>query len=100
MWRDLFDSSRNRGRGGEDGARGASAQAVVRGSRAGRLGDAAQDPERRPVESGPVEEEQRVKPSPTGAEDVRDALSASDVSRETWLPPAEEAWQEPTAADT
>jgi chromosome partitioning protein len=44
-----------------------------------------------------------VKPPPTGAEGARDGSpspSPSDVSRETWQPPVEEAWQEPAVADT
>jgi len=44
-----------------------------------------------------------VKPRPSGEAKASGATPANaprNVSRETWLPPAEEAWTEPTAADT
>jgi chromosome partitioning protein len=104
MWRELFDSTRNRSRGGEVRPVGSGPTIDVGADRNGRTEHVREDARQTVATGEPAdEEEERVKPPPAGAEDARDtspATSPARVSRETWMPPVQEEWKEPTVADT
>ena len=120
MWRELFESARNRGRGGEIDS-GSGLPAVETGGQErsdrgiesdgqersdGGVKPAGHEPRnagRTITTAESVDEEEQVTPPPRGAGEAPDAQppkSSPNVSRETWQPPVEEAWKEPTAADT
>src|ERR1700709_1101449 len=97
MWRDLLDSARNRGRGGEREAASRSGQQERHPA-----AEASTTPGSTSTTAGRADEENQVKPRQIRDENAPGAAASTtrNVSRETWLPPAAEAWQEPTAADT
>jgi chromosome partitioning protein len=98
MWRELFDSSRNRGRRGEG---------EPFGSRRQTFGGAAEPDRAKPgpttITAQRVDEEEQVTPPPIGEGSAPEPAPQNpppNVSRETWQPPADEAWKTPTVADT
>ena len=98
MWRDLFVSTRNRGRGGEGESPGGAGKQIRRTAPKVR-----ENPGSTSTTARRADEEKQVKPRPSGeakASGTSPANAPRNVSRETWLPPAEEDWKEPTAADT
>src|SRR4051794_8244908 len=74
MWRGVFDSARNRGGGPSRG------EGIADGT------------------SRSFGQESMMKPSPE--EGARPPTGAPNVSRETWTPPRDSSWVDPTAADT
>jgi chromosome partitioning protein len=98
MWRELFDSARNRGRGGEGESSGGGGQ-TVRPAAA----EVRQKPGSTTITARRADEEKQVTSRPIGEGDSPGSAPSNpppNVSRETWLPPADEAWKDPTAADT
>jgi chromosome partitioning protein len=99
MWRELFDSARNRGRGGPGESSGAR-EPFVRGSTA----EVRHDSGSTIITARRVDEEKQVTPPSIGEGNPPESSPPSspppNVSRETWQPPADEAWKDPAVADT
>jgi chromosome partitioning protein len=98
MWRELFDTARNRGRGGAGESSGARQQ-TVRGSTA----EVRHDSGSTIITARRADEEKQVTPPPIGEGNAPGATPSNpqrNVSRETWQPPADEAWKNPAVADT